>query len=108
MKRQLKSRLTPMVATSISGSDNHVLVNVGARIKAARKALGMTQDELAALAGARSKSGLQDNEAGKNMPGGHMLGALVKAGVNANWLLSGKGEMLLADTTETTVKVDLD
>lgn len=71
------------------------LAEIGARIKAARKALGMTQDQLAALAGAKSKSGLQDNEAGKNMPGGQMIGALVRAGVNANWLLTGEGEMLL-------------
>lgn len=83
------------------------LAEIGARIKAARKAIGMTQEQLASLAGAKSKSGLQDNEAGKNMPGGQMIGALVRAGVNANWLLTGEGEMLLANvpyaTHETTV-----
>ena len=71
------------------------LIDIGARIKAARLALKLTQDELAKLAGARSKSGLQDNEAGKNMPGGQMIRALVQAGVNSNWLLTGDGEMLL-------------
>lgn len=31
------------------------------------------------------------------MPGGQMLGTLAKAGINANWLLTGEGEMLLRD-----------
>lgn len=31
------------------------------------------------------------------MPGGQMIGALVHAGINANWLLTGDGPMLLAD-----------
>lgn len=70
-------------------------IAVGLRIKAARKALGLTQDELSSAAGARSKSGLQDNEAGKNMPGGQMIGALVALGVNSNWLLTGEGQMLI-------------
>lgn len=70
-------------------------VAIGLRIKAARKELGLTQDELSSAAGARSKSGLQDNEAGKNMPGGQMIGALVSLGVNSNWLLTGEGEMFI-------------
>ena len=31
------------------------------------------------------------------MPGGQMIGTLVRAGINANWLLMGEGPMLLAD-----------
>lgn len=68
---------------------------VGARIREARKALGLTQEQLAALAGGTSNRGVQENEAGKTMPGGLMLAALVRAGVNANWVLESRGEMLL-------------
>lgn len=83
------------------------LKEIGARIKAARKALGLTQDALAARAGATSNRGLQDNEAGKSMPGGQMIGALVNAGANANWLLTGEGSMLLADLQAPVIaKVD--
>jgi len=89
------------VDTSVDAFDvkasTYDLLEIGARIKVARKAVGLTQEALALLAGAKSKSGLQDNEAGKNMPGGQMIRALVRAGVNANWLLTGDGPMLLAD-----------
>ena len=64
----------------------------------------MTQDALAMVAGARSKSGLQDNEAGKNIPGGQMIAALVHVGINANWLLTGEGPMLLADLAPPPAK----
>lgn len=64
-------------------------------MKAARKSLGLTQDALANMAGATSNRGLQDNEAGKSMPGGQMIRALARAGINANWLLTGEGTMTL-------------
>lgn len=72
-------------------------VAIGARIKMSRETLGLTQDELARVAGSPSKSGLQSNEYGRTMPGGQMIGALVHAGINANWLLTGEGPMLLKD-----------
>lgn len=70
---------------------------IGTRIKMSREALGLTQDELARLAGSPSKSGLQSNEYGRTMPGGQMIGTLVRAGINANWLLTGDGPMLLSE-----------
>jgi len=70
---------------------------VGERIKQARNALNITQDVLSQRADATSKRGLQDNEAGKAVPGGAIIAALVASGINANWILTGEGEMLLAD-----------
>lgn len=94
MKNQKDSRLTLSVDASPHESVNLSLQDIGGRIKEARKALGLTQEALAKLAGARSKGGLQENEAGKNMPGGQMIGTLAVAGINTNWLLTGKGNML--------------
>lgn len=97
------------VDTSVDAFDvkasTYDLPEIGARIKVARKAVGLTQEALALLAGAKSKSGLQDNEAGKNMPGGQMIRALVRAGINANWLLTGDGPMLLSDLLPKIIEV---
>ena len=97
MKRQPDRRLTLSVDAFGGESVNLNAPEIGARIKAARNALGMTQDALAKLAGSPSKAGLQHNESGRAIPGGQMIGTLVAAGVNANWLLMGKGPMLIAD-----------
>jgi transcriptional regulator with XRE-family HTH domain len=106
VKRKLPLQVDASVDAFTGESVNLDVVDIGARIKAARKALGITQDALAALAGARSKSGLQDNEAGKNMPGGQMIGTLVFAGINANWLLTGEGPMLLDNLLSQTTRSD--
>lgn len=108
MKHQPTIPVDACVDTSKAESVNLNLPQIGARIKEARKALGMPQDALAALAGARSKSGLQDNEAGKNMPGGQMIGALVAAGVNANWVLTGQGPMLISALQRPAAAGELD
>lgn len=111
MKRQHAGLVDTSVDTFKAESVNLSAEAIGARIKEARKALGLTQDALAALAGAKSKSGLQDNEAGKNMPGGQMIGALARAGINTNWLLTGEGPMLSRDLSPPTVSeahLDLD
>lgn len=97
MKCQPASEVDTSVDAYRCSSVNLSKKEIGARFKVARKAVGLTQDALAALAGATSKRGLQDNEAGDTMPGGQMIGALVHAGINANWLLTGEGPMLLAD-----------
>ena len=86
-----------------AGEGRADLAEIGKRIKAARKALGLTQDVLAAQAGGTSNRGLQDNESGKSMPGGQMIAALVNAGINANWILTGHGQMLLPPRPSATV-----
>lgn len=72
-------------------------IAIGKRIKTAREAVKITQDVLSKRAGATSKRGLQENEAGNAIPGGAMISALIDSGINANWVLTGEGEMLLAN-----------
>lgn len=100
MKRQHVGALTLPVDASVERTINLDKVEIGARMAEARRALEMTQDELARLIGATSKRGIQDNEAGKSMPGGNVLGAFISLGINANWLLTGVGAMRMADLTE--------
>lgn len=68
---------------------------VGGRLKEARAALGLTQKELCALI-EKPLPSLRDYELGKSIPGGEAIAGLVRAGINANWLLTGDGPMLLA------------
>lgn len=41
------------------------------------------------------------------MPGGKVIGGLVALGINANWLLTGKGPMLLSDLDKAGPTVDV-
>ncbi|WP_051711583.1 transcriptional regulator [Andreprevotia chitinilytica] len=102
MKRPERERRTLPPDTSTPESVQLDVVEIGARIKRARAALGLTQDALAVLAGSPSKRGIQENESGNTMPGGQIIGTLVCAGVNANWLLTGEGSMLLAELQAAT------
>lgn len=76
--------------------DNQKSAEVGVRMKAAREALGLTQDGFARAVGG-SKRGIQENEARNRVPGGEIIAGMVRLGINANWLLTGEGPMLLAD-----------
>lgn len=40
---------------------------------------------------------LREYELGKRTPGGDAIEAFIRAGINANWLLTGEGPMLLAE-----------
>lgn len=97
MKRQPPSEVDTSVDASGRESVNHYLVEIGGRIKQARKALGLTQEAFALEAGAKSKSGLQDNERGKSMPGGAIISCLAKRLVNTNWIFTGAGEMFISE-----------
>lgn len=68
--------------------------NFSERLRAARIALGLKQEELAAQSGVSGRS-YQGYEAGRSIPGGEALEGLIRAGINANWLLTGEGDMLL-------------
>lgn len=78
---------------------------IGARMKAARTALGLTQEALAQAIDA-SKPGIRDNEGGKNVPGGKVIFGLVQLGINANWLLTGEGPMMLAELNSLSDKAE--
>lgn len=96
MKRQLKSTLTLPVDASSAES---VTIGVGPRLKQVREALRLTQAELADAVGG-SKRGLQDNETRNRVPGGEVIAGFVRLGINANWLLTGEGPMLLSELEE--------
>lgn len=72
--------------------------DIAARIKEARAALGLTQKELCEIAGMKLPS-LRDYELGNRVPGGDAIGLLTAAGINAHWLITGKGNKLISDVT---------
>jgi len=69
---------------------------IGARIKQARGVLALTQKDLCEATGMPLPS-LKNYEASQRIPGGEAIAALMHAGINANWLLTGEGPMLMAD-----------
>jgi len=69
---------------------------VGSRIKEARSVLGLTQKELCKKTGMPLQS-LRGYELSHRTPGGDAIEYLVRFGINANWLLTGEGAMLLSD-----------
>lgn len=71
-------------------------MDIPERLKAARGAIGLKQDEMAAQSGV-SYSVFQKYEMGRSVPGGDAIAGFVRLGINANWLLTGDGPMLLKD-----------
>lgn len=67
-------------------------MSVPDRLKSIRDLLGKTQKEMASLIGISYRT-WQNYEDGVNSPGWDACGALVKLGFNANWLLTGSGDM---------------
>lgn len=67
-------------------------MSVPDRVKKIRESLGKTQKDMAALIQISYRT-WQNYEDGVNSPGWDVCGALVKLGFNANWLLTGEGEM---------------
>lgn len=66
------------------------------RLRAAREALGLTQTELVARSGIPIDT-YKKYEGGSRQPGGDAVAGIVRAGINANWLLTGEGPMLIKD-----------
>lgn len=77
-------------------------MDIAERLKAARGVIGLKQDEMAAQSGV-SYSVFQKYEMGRSVPGGEAIAGFVRLGINANWLLTGDGPMLLADLGPTPV-----
>ncbi len=71
-------------------------MSIGDRLKAARSLLKLTQEEMATKS-CVSASMYQKYELGSSTPGGDAIAGFVAAGVNANWLLTGEGEMFASD-----------
>lgn len=74
---------------------------LGARLEQYRTCLEFSQRGLAKKLGI-SLGGLQSYESGKSVPGGNVLEALARHGLNVNWLLTGEGEMMRHDEQESS------
>ena len=66
------------------------------RLKKARNLLGLSQERLAKKLGI-SRPAWQGYELGRNEPGSGVIKELVNLGFNANWILTGEGEMRLPE-----------
>lgn len=71
-------------------------MSISKRLKAARHALTATQDAMAVKSGIPVGT-YQKYELGQRAPGAKAIQGLMQLGINANWLLTGEGPMLLAD-----------
>ena len=81
-------------------------MNIGDRLKAARKHLGLSQATIAERTGIPLGT-YKKYEGDERSPGSDALTALGKTGINLNWLLSGEGPMLLKDL-QPDVQADVD
>ncbi len=73
-------------------------------MKAAREVLSLSRKGFCEKYGGRIRT-LEKNEAGSNEAGVCLAGAFIRAGINANWLLTGEGPMLLKDLELVPAKV---
>ncbi len=71
-------------------------MSIGARLKEWRAINSLTQKDASSIFDV-SYGVYQKYEYGSSIPGGDAIKAFVREGFNANWLLTGEGEMLLAD-----------
>ncbi len=69
------------------------------RLKSVRKAIGVSQKEMDPLFGLGKRS-WQRYESGKNVPGSKVIAELAQRGFDANWILTGKGEMRQSGAAE--------
>lgn len=73
---------------------------IGARMKVAREALGLSRPAFATKCGGVTVRTLENNEGGANEARACLIAAFVHLGINANWLLTGDGPMLLNPAAE--------
>ncbi len=72
--------------------------SIGLRLRAWRDGESLSQKDAAAHFGVPPRT-YQDYERDLKAPGAGAIEAFIRAGINANWLLTGEGPMLLADLT---------
>lgn len=83
----------------------HDIDGIGERLKAVRARLEYTQKGIAQAAGSKLRS-WQDYEKGLKVPGSQVIAGLVGLGINANWVLTGEGPMMLEDDPLTNSHLD--
>jgi transcriptional regulator with XRE-family HTH domain len=66
---------------------------LGNRLKKVREAMEYSQKDMAEAIQTNTRT-WQIYEAGKSVPGGKSIERLVHLGIDANWLLTGKGSMM--------------
>lgn len=71
---------------------------IGTRIGTARRHIGKSIDAFSDETGI-PKSTLKKYESGSSTPGGEAIQSIAKIGINANWLLTGEGPILIKDLT---------
>jgi transcriptional regulator with XRE-family HTH domain len=76
-------------------------MDIASRIKSVRHHFSLQQREMASKLDVGFSS-YQKYEMGLTMPGGDALKSFAVLGVNTNWLLTGDGEMMLADAQPET------
>lgn len=76
------------------------------RIKKAREALKLSQPEASSASGIPVGT-LRKYEQGPSKPGADAIEGLVRLGINANWLLTGEGPMLLAQLRPATPAINV-
>lgn len=75
--------------------------SIGGALKAWRQQSGLSQKDAAAHFGVPSRT-YQDYERDLKAPGAGAIEAFVRAGINANWLLTGDGEMLSSGAVKSS------
>ena len=71
-------------------------MTIAERLRDLRKQFGISQQEMSRQLGI-SKPAWQGYELGKNEPGCAVIAKLVGLGIDANWVLTGKGTIKLSD-----------
>lgn len=83
--------------------------SIGLRLKAWRESVKLSQKDAATQLRVQPRT-YQDYERDLRAPGAESMEAFVRAGINANWLLTGEGPMLLADQAQlaSAPKINID
>lgn len=91
--------------TRTDSTENETRRSIGRRLSRARRALGLTQLELAQLISASLQT-VKSYEAGRRIPSGEFAEGLASAGINLTWVLKNVGPMQLAGEARN-VQIDL-
>lgn len=76
---------------------------ISVRFRLARESLSLSPPELARTIGSAPQT-IRDYEDGKSIPGGAAVAGMANLGIDANWLLTGEGEMRRSSAPYTTHK----
>jgi transcriptional regulator with XRE-family HTH domain len=71
--------------------------DLGRRLLTLRAHLGVSQRRMSLATGGKPRS-WQNYESNRSVPGGRVIAHLANLGFNTNWVLTGKGSLLTAET----------